>query len=123
MKKYNPDVYPNPKVWLALEETEQQRLVEVAHQKSGLTEGQLAMHASGHVTVETQLAMELPHVVDNFKRLMKEGLGRHDALHACCAIVMEMIFNGIQDKGEVSDEYYAKRLGELTAKKWWDQTY
>jgi len=124
ISKYDPDSTPNPKDWLALDEDERRLLVEAAHSDAGLDMVQLMMHATGHVAVETQLAMEIPEVTSNFNRLRKEGLGRHDAIHACAALVMELMFNGA--KGEIKgdpNEYYHKRLGEMTAEKWLNQDY
>jgi len=124
MLKYDPDSAPNPKEWLALDEGERQALIAISHENTDLDEVQLMLHASGHMVIENQLAMEIPEVVSNFNRLMKEGLGRHDALHACSALIMELMYNisNKEIKGDPND-YYHKRLEEMTAEKWWNQDY
>ena len=124
MRKYNPDKAPDAAAWLALDETERIELVKQAHKDTDLDFIQLTLHATSHVTIETQIAMNLEHVVSNFDRLIKEGLGRHDAIHACAAISMELIYKGMNGDGkEDLEAFYKKRLGELTAKNWLDQTY
>ena len=52
-------------------------------------------------------------------KLIKEGLGRHDALHVVGAVLSEGMFNLQNSEGESWDQsHYHKRLEKLTAKRW-----
>jgi len=124
---YDPLTAPNATAWLALDEGERMMLIIEAHKGEDLDEQQLQLHSSGHLIVENQLALEDPEVVLHFNRLMKEGLDRHNALHACAALVMEMMFNLFQTEqqniGGDPNTYYKKRLVQMTAEKWLNQDY
>jgi len=53
-------------------------------------------------------------------RLLKQGLDRHDAIHAIGAIVAEHTFSLIRDESvdNPDQERFRGRLQKLTAKRW-----
>lgn len=116
MRKYIPERKPKPAKWLALSETRRLALVEKAHNDvdTGLEPSSKLAHAAMHVAVENQLALEVPEVVSAFERLRKEGLDRHDCIHAVASVLIEHLFdNEIPDMARC----YAE-LEALTAKGW-----
>jgi hypothetical protein len=63
--------------------------------RSKLPVGQSARaHAATHVVVENQAAMgDATAVPATLARLMREGLERHDAVHAIGSVLMQIIFD------------------------------
>ena len=128
MDTYNPDKKIDPKTWLALDEYEQQELIEeyVLTDEQGLGEVSPTLHAAAHSMVETQLAMGEKETVDAYNRLIRQGLKRHDTLHALAAVIMEGVHQSVQEcmQDNISSEdadvtiRYKSRLRKLTAKKW-----
>jgi len=123
MEDYDPDRDIDPEEWTALDEGERQYLVERYHRKKRIKMPNLRMHAVIHVVVENQVALgsEIP-VKVTLARLMKEGLSRHDAIHAIGSVLaghmFELIKHGAKDE-DVNADYYSQ-LGELTAQGWLD---
>jgi Domain of unknown function (DUF1841) len=123
---YDPEVAPDLEAWLDLDEGERLVLVEEYHRDARirLPKSARTMHAAIHVIVENQLAMEDQQIVRvTLKRLMNEGLSRHDAVHAIGSVVAEYIY-GIahSDPNEVASPpdpaAYHAALEVLTAEKW-----
>jgi hypothetical protein len=56
-------------------------------------------------------------------RLIREGLDRHDAIHAIGGVLMGIFFDASKDPGKQVDinAAYGRELGELTAASWWSQ--
>jgi len=92
MRRYDPEVAPDPAEWLALGELERIRLAEAYHNAAGIELPNLKSHAVFHSIVENQLAEELDPVVRAMARLLEQGLTRHDALHAIGSVVAEHLF-------------------------------
>lgn len=86
MNSYDPDDTPNPEEWLALDEHARLRLAEEYHRLARLKLPNLNVHAIFHVVVENQLAENLECAVRAMDRLKKEGLSRHDAVHAIASV-------------------------------------
>ena len=78
-----------------------------------------------HVVVENQVAMgdEYP-AKSVLERLMREGLDRHEALHAISQLLAQEIFHALKRKNEELDlnARYIERLNKLTAEAWRNQT-
>jgi len=128
MERYNPNETPNPEEWLELSEFERIDLVEEFHEKSddslNLKDNQAKLHASVHVTVENQIAQGLEPVLETIDRLIREGLDRHDAVHAVGAVVAENIFAMMRGKqSSWNEKSYGKRLRKLTAKRFLKGVY
>jgi hypothetical protein len=59
-------------------------------------------------------------VVKTLARLQREGLSRHDALHAIGSVLAENLYE-LMREGDSTDESYRKylaRLPDLTATNW-----
>ena len=86
LSSYDPNAAPDPQEWLALDEGERIMLCE-DHHRSPSCDHPLApnpqLHAAIHNIVENQIALgdETP-VAENVDRLVRDGLSRHDAVHA-----------------------------------------
>lgn len=121
MKKYNPSQAPNSEEWLSLDEAERINLVENFHEESGedIPDGAERIHAAIHVAVENQFALDTQPVSKIVAKLIRQGLDRHEALHAVGAVLSEDLFNLQSGKDESwNQESYNKRLEKLSAKRW-----
>jgi hypothetical protein len=82
-------------------------------------EDKILIHSAIHVVVENQLAMGVEPVSETIARLIRQGLDRHEAIHAIGAIISGDIFDIL--KGNVQ-EYslvkYRRKLEKITAKRW-----
>ena len=122
MERYDPEVIPVAGEWLDLDEGERLQLVEAYHRDAriSLPKGARRIHASMHVVVENQLAENDEPVGRALRRLMKEGLTRHDAVHAIGSLVAEQIFDLMKynDTPEASRTRYYAAVERLTAAAW-----
>ena len=122
MERYDPEMSPAGEDWLELDEGERLLLVEGYHRDARITLPKRArrLHASMHVVVENQLASNDEPVVRALARLMKEGLSRHDAVHAIGSLVAEEVYD-LPKQEELPDtvraRYYAA-VERLTAAAW-----
>ena len=93
MEAYDPSRSPVPQVWLALTEFKRIELVEAFHERSGDFGGSLKLHSMIHTVVENQLAMAHPaEAGEALSRLMRQGLDRHEAIHAIGTVLAEHLF-------------------------------
>lgn len=125
MKRYDPLDVTTPEEWLDIDEAERLRLVEGYHRRARVRLPNAVVHATLHVIVENQAALgdEIP-VRRTLDRLMKEGIDRHEALHAVASVLAEHMSNLIRGLASQSDPnavYYAE-LEKLTVESW-RQTY
>jgi hypothetical protein len=120
MKKYDPLRDIDPKAWLALDEDERMVLVRKYHRRAGIKVPNARLHAIVHVIVENQVAMgDVIPVRRTLERLQKQGLDRHDAVHAIASVLADRIFEMERDpKGELTEAYYAE-LEQLTPESWY----
>jgi hypothetical protein len=119
---YDPEVAPDPRAWLALDEGERCRRVEAWHRASDepLPE-ELTVHVALQTTIENQIALGMSSVAQACQRLRGEGLTRHDALHAIgVALVdyMQSLLRGDRTPAECLANYEAA-LGRLDAAAWY----
>ena len=123
--QYDPDVAPSADEWLAAGELERLVLVEQYHRdvRVDLPKSARRLHATFHVIVENQLAMNDEPVVRALKRLMNEGLSRHDAVHAIGCVLSENVYDLLHgnESGETSNAQYYAGLERLTAAVWREQ--
>jgi Domain of unknown function (DUF1841) len=121
MERYDPDKPIDPEEWTALDEGEREYLVEQYHRKKRIKVPNLRMHAMFHVVVENQIALgdDIP-AQKTLARLMREGLSRHDAVHAIGSVVASHMFNLIKHgpTSKDSNADYYRQLEELTAARW-----
>jgi hypothetical protein len=115
--RYDPDVTPSASQWLALDESERMAVVERSHDAAMPN---LRVHAAIHAIVETQLAMNLPSVVDAVTRLQAQGLDRHDAIHAIGSVLAGHMWEMLRDNAPADDANtaYFAALDRLTAESW-----
>ena len=122
MEAYNPERTPEPETWLELDEQERIVLVETYHRGARIKLPNVTAHASLHAIVENQIALNLDPVVRAMHRLGKEGLTRHDAVHAIGSVVAEHLFDilKINQSGDAaaSQAHYYAAVERLTAASW-----
>jgi len=122
MDQYDPHVAPDPEDWLALDEGERILLVEEHHRdaRAPVPRSGRKLHASMHVVVENQLALADEPVVRALDRLVREGLSRHDAVHAIGSVVAEGIYDLLkeQDIPDTARARYYAAIERLTAASW-----
>jgi hypothetical protein len=122
MEAYNPECMPEPASWLELDEQERIVLVETYHRVARIKLPNVTAHAALHAIVENQIALNLDPVVRAMHRLGKEGLTRHDAVHAIGSVVAEHLFdilktNQNDDAAALQARYYAA-VERLSAASW-----
>lgn len=116
--KYDPLTPPDPLNWLDLDELERIIIVEEYHNRKNIKLPNERLHATLHVIVENQIAMEVEPVVATLNRLHVEGLDRHQVIHAIGTVLADNIFavlqGGMGADAEPDSEYFEK-LDKLTA--------
>lgn len=121
MDKYNPDQPVNSKNWLALDESIRIELVHDFHSELDLemADEALSLHSTVHVLVENQLAMGVELIPETIAKLTRQGLNRHEAIHAIGALISEDIFDVLNGNAEeFSQKKYRRKLEKITAKRW-----
>ncbi|GMQ83721.1 MAG: hypothetical protein BMS9Abin06_0460 [Gammaproteobacteria bacterium] len=121
MERYNPSQAPDPDEWQALDEFDRIELIQAFHAEADeeIPEGPEKIHAVIHVVVENQLAMGVEPIPATIAKLTRQGLDRHEAIHAVGAVLSENIFELLQsNEASWDSKRYRKRLEKLTAKRW-----
>ena len=121
MQAYKPSISPNPDEWLALDEYERIRLVREFHEnhEEELPEDAIQIHSVFHVVVENQFALGVEQIPETIARLIRQGLDRHEAVHAIGAILSEDIYELLKgNKREFPSKQYRRKLEKITAKRW-----
>lgn len=121
MNSYDPDRPAQPSEWLQTDEGERIALVSSYHRRSKVHLPNEQLHAVIHVIVENQLALGEKVVVDTLARLEREGLSRHDALHAIGSVLAADLYELMRDADATTDDTYRRyldRLKQLTARRW-----
>ena len=122
MEYYKASHAPDPKEWLELDESLRIELVRKSigeDIEDDVPEDAKYLHATIHVVVENQLAMCVDPVPVTMEKLTRQGLTRHEALHAIGAILSEDIFNLLQSNEKSwPQNRYRQRLDKLTANRW-----
>jgi hypothetical protein len=89
------------------------------HRRRRATLPNARLHAALHVTVETQLAEGYEPTVATLKRLVAEGLDRHEAIHAIGSVVTEQMFDLLSGaKSSFDHDAYDQALSALSADGW-----
>jgi len=120
MKEYDALIEPEPEIWLKLSEDERILLIEnyVENNETNIEKEALIIHSSIHMVVENQLAENLEPTKETYNRLIRQGLNRHETIHAIGTAVTNDIYNMLQNKTKFNEKTYKNRLRKLTAKKW-----
>ena len=124
MGGYDPERGPDPEWWLSLDESERMNLAQ-GSQCDGEQPPNSRLHAAIHLIVENQVAMgDKTPVAATLQRLLAEGLGRHDAVHAIGSVLAKRIYQAMEYDSvaavgvdDPSESYY-RELGQLRAVKW-----
>ena len=119
---YDPEIPPNAEAWLALDEQVRISLAERYHRRAKIKLPSVKAHAAFHAIVENQIAMGLGPVVRASTRLMKQGLSRHDAIHAVASVLADHLYEQanakVEDSPEVVQSRYDAEVERLNAKEW-----
>ena len=122
VRHYDPEVQPEPSEWLALDEQERISLAEAHHRAARIKLPNLKAHACFHAIVENQIAEGVESVVRAMSRLVKEGLSRHDALHAIGSVLADHLFEAAHTKDKdfanKAQARYDAAVEQLTAEDW-----
>ena len=116
---YDAAKAPDPKSWLDLGEHERIFLVEDFYRQARIELPKLKVHAVIHAVVENQIASKLEPVLRAMERLGREGLSRHDAVHAVGSVVAEHLFDLMQPTtNDDAATRYNAAVERLTAATW-----
>ena len=121
MQEYNPSNSIDAHEWLAVDELERSELVRKFHRglDEPLSQDSLPRHALIHVIVENQIASDVELVPETIAKLVRQGLDRHEAVHAIGALISAQMFNLAQGNIEnFCTLKYKRQLKKLTAKRW-----
>lgn len=120
--RYDPHEAPDGPAWLELDEMEQIQVIEAYHKRNHISLPNTVAHAAFHAVVESQIAMGESAVIETMDRLRREGLDRHDAVHAIGSVLAANMFDLLNQESESSPEEvnsrYAAELRQLTAANW-----
>jgi len=120
-QRYDPLEAPHPEEWLALDEQARIDLARDYHRRARIRVPNVKVHATVHAIVETQIALgdETP-ARRTARRLIDEGLDRHEAIHAIGWVLIEFV-QDLMDTPELGGEpkasYFAALEG-LTVEDW-----
>lgn len=122
--EYNPLVAPDPKEWLEMDEDRRVQIVLDYHREARIHIPKPYVHAVIHTIVENQAALgdETP-VEQTLRRLMDEGLDRHEAIHAVGSVLINYVWDLVHGGGRSTDTSdpnaaYFEEVRQLTAQKW-----
>ena len=120
METYDPSKAPDPAEWLEMDESRRLMLAEDYHRHARVKLPNVQLHAHFHVIVENQIALDGEmNVAKTLKRLMGDGLDRHDALHAIASVLSRHMYRLMsKESSEFSPEDYAADMEALTVEKW-----
>ena len=124
MENYNPLKNINPTFWLAMEEDERLSMVQkYVETEDHLNDSNLSIHATAHCVVENQIALDVKETVDALGRLRRQGLDRHDAIHAIASVLFGSITEALANEDKDIAIKYKSKLRKLSAKKWLKRKY
>ncbi len=120
-RAYDPLVAPDPDDWQSMGEDERMMLVMKYHREAGVELPNERTHAAIHVIVENQIALgdEVP-TQATVERLIREGLDRHDAIHAVGSVLVNFIHE-LLDDGDAApsaNQRFYDELKKLKAAEW-----
>ena len=119
---YNPESPPAPGEWLQLPEHERVRIVATYHMVHRLKSGSAKAHAALHAIVENQAATGFGPTVRALARLQRQGLSRHEAVHAVGSVVSGFMFAAMnsptQTDSHALQSAINSRIDALDAQSW-----
>jgi hypothetical protein len=130
VEDYDPLVEPAPDDWLATGEQQRLDVITRYHRREGFDAERIVLHATIHAIVENQIAEgdQLP-VRRILRRLMAEGLDRHEAIHAIGSVLIVHINELMRrvdsttpspqpHSAQDANARYLSELEHLTAETW-----
>ena len=121
MDTYDPLKAPDPGEWLSMGEDERIALVVKHHGEAGVELPEQQIHAVVHAVVENQIALgdEVP-IRTTLDRLVKEGLDRHEPVHAIGSVLAENLQDLLNDDEPTPNinERFFQELNNLKAAEW-----
>jgi hypothetical protein len=119
LTKYDPERAPDPVRWLAGDESHLTDIIMRYHRRTEAELPRPRLHAAMHLIVENQVAMgdELP-VAATVARLVRDGLSRHEAIHAVGWVLIEHMAQVARTDEEFDEERYNQEVRELTEERW-----
>ena len=120
MQTYNASTTPDPEAWLELDEAERLALIcdFVSEFENDIEIEAQRLHAAIHAIVENQLALDVEPTNETYARLRRQGLDRHESIHAIGAVISEDLYEIMKGNKNSPLEGYKGRLKKLTAKRW-----
>jgi hypothetical protein len=124
---YDASRAPDPATWSALTEAEL-LLAIIRHHTTDppphLVPPSVEAHATTHLAVESQLAAnDPPEAKRALGRLLSEGLGRHDAVHAIATLFANRLWAQAQEgDADFDKSAYVDALDALDVKTWRELT-
>jgi hypothetical protein len=119
---YDAERGPEARAWLELSEGERIDEVEAYHERAlppVRRPPSARAHAALHVVVETQLASgSPPEAQQALSRLTRDGMSRHDAIHAIAFVLSEHMRRVVQEHESFDLGAYGAELGGLTEATW-----
>lgn len=121
---YDPASPPDAAFWGTLSESQRITAVVDYHRQSSVWLANETVHAVMHVVIENQIATGVAPVVDTLSRLARDGLDRHEAIHAVGSVLAAHL-HGIapteQTQADLQQAYF-ERLENLCAVRWQKRT-
>lgn len=122
---YRPQVAPPTAAWLEADDVEKHVAVIRYHRRARIRLPNERIHAVLHTVVENQVALgdETP-VAEAIRRLRREGLNRHEAIHAVGSVLaghMWQLMQGEEPETGDPNVAYFEEVRNLTAQKWYDE--
>ncbi len=119
MKEYDPNRTPDPREWNSIDESTRHDMIQAYHKRSGIRVPNHRVHAAFHDVVENQVALgDVMNVARTLRRLMDEGLDRHNALHAIGMVMADHMHRLMTDgNGKIDENEYAADLDSLSVEK------
>ena len=112
-------------MWLLLDEQERILQAEKYHKKRGIRLPNTTAHAAFHVIVENQIAEGDDSVVRAMDRLKKQGLDRHDSIHAIAWVLSQHLFEQMKTESpganDIVNVLYVAAVERLNAEDWRNQ--
>jgi hypothetical protein len=109
---YDPERGPVAAEWLALSESEKLRTVANFHTSSIKGFSGAKEHAALHVVVETQLASGFGPSKRAILRLQRQGLTRHESIHAIAEVVRKCLSENPVGANAVSAKVMQARMNK-----------
>ncbi len=92
MEDYDPLNAPDPDEWQSMDEDERITLVMEHHREAGVELPNEQLHAVVHVVVENKIALgDEMSAQATLERLMREGLDRHETIHAVGSVLVDFV--------------------------------